>query len=656
MALSCEKAIETEVSATESNLKTYTAVFATPNQNSKVSLEQSGKTEWKVGDVITIHGKKTSENKTVTLDGVTNTISADGKVATFTVALDMEADDYGSDGYYAQYPNSAYAEYESDRARYFNCFNNTNTLLLSGVYDATHERFVFYNVTGALSFTIDGDSFGGFDEYMVVGKDDEVIGYSQYNTRVATGAFTFCHYSSIGAKKSIRGSIEDDGTTVNYVYFPVTEELDTADEAGSRAECVDFEKGFIIYLLKGGVITHMVSTSNDVRIERQSLLRLGDITSHVKTYSAPGSHAAKHPAITGAEDLGATSAGTSNSYIVRADVDGNANKVFKFKAVKGNSSTNVGAINSVEVLWETYNNATSVTSNSVIAQADFEKDGEKDYYEICFKMPGTLKAGNALLAAKDIYDNILWSWHIWVPATEVQSGDYGISTSNIMDRNMGALRISVAQATYTDFDIQSAGLLYQWGRKDPFFGNRAMNSRDKAKGAGEIPANHTGQMTIAETIAHPNLVAVYKGDWNPSSDADLWGNTSEAKTIYDPCPPGYRVPRRSEVDFMSSTPKTSGEGAWTIGGNYTYHDDDKDVDIEYYTWIRLNGATTILPNIVLIDYDGRYSRVGRSMYWSATPKADAAYGYGRYFFEASEGYMDSSKRKSICGNVRCVVQ
>ncbi len=99
----------------------------------------------------------------------------------------------------------------------------------------------------------------------------------------------------------------------------------------------------------------------------------------------------------------------------------------------------------------------------------------------------TRKAGNALIAAYDdekCEGNILWSWHIWVPGTGVdpEAGaiEYyhyswdasGIHTNEyipgrlVMNLNLGALAESPKQSGVLDHDTY--GMLYQWGRKDPF--------------------------------------------------------------------------------------------------------------------------------------------------------------------------------------------
>lgn len=71
--------------------------------------------------------------------------------------------------------------------------------------------------------------------------------------------------------------------------------------------------------------------------------------------------------------------------------------------------------------------------------------------------------GNAVIAVKDAGGNILWSWHIWVtgydPNNEYDTWCIGVK---MMNRNLGALSKEPEDGALTH------GLLYQWGRKDPF--------------------------------------------------------------------------------------------------------------------------------------------------------------------------------------------
>ena len=67
--------------------------------------------------------------------------------------------------------------------------------------------------------------------------------------------------------------------------------------------------------------------------------------------------------------------------------------------------------------------------------------------------------GNALITIHNGAGETLWSWHIWVTdATPMVS--YG-KRLDWMDRNLGALTNAIG-------DIANRGMLYQWGRKEPF--------------------------------------------------------------------------------------------------------------------------------------------------------------------------------------------
>ena len=198
--------------------------------------------------------------------------------------------------------------------------------------------------------------------------------------------------------------------------------------------------------------------------------------------------------------------------------------------------------------------------------------------------------GNAVVAVRDAAGKILWSWHLWFTAADLDATvqRYVLSESSLsmpdvemMDRNLGAL-----SATYDGTDnTRSYGMFYQWGRKDPFvpfrtsdqrlatydaqgaelsFGTAVETSLTAGSGWHVVDGSRIGTAaTIASSIRCPmnfitaansglacsNWLHVAAGALQPD---DLWGcadplfdgSDTGTKTIYDPCPPGYRVPHR----------------------------------------------------------------------------------------------------------------
>jgi hypothetical protein len=199
---------------------------------------------------------------------------------------------------------------------------------------------------------------------------------------------------------------------------------------------------------------------------------------------------------------------TANCYIVSEEGS------YAFDAtLKGNSFQSVGLPAKAEVLWE--------TADYIVASAGtIVRDVELKNNLVTFVASGI--EGNALIAVKDADGVILWSWHIWVtdqPEELSYSNKYG--EFSVLDRNLGATR---ADRGVDDEWKNSSGLVYQWGRKDPF-ANDCYESRDTI-------------LTRQESVELPTIVAANNGQWNSEWDSKIWGFE---KTIHDPCPIGYQV-------------------------------------------------------------------------------------------------------------------
>lgn len=231
--------------------------------------------------------------------------------------------------------------------------------------------------------------------------------------------------------------------------------------------------------------------------------------------------------------------GTANCYIVSFA------GAFKFKAdVKGNSAEPIsGNPTKAEILWESFGTSEVPSIGEIIPSVSYNES------YIYFNTPQILADGNAVIVLKDQSNNILWSWHIWICNGYNPSNNehvYGNNAGTMMDRNLGAL-------TNEKGNVKNYGLYYQWGRKDPFVGDTRFASSSLTTFPRCVSkSSSTG--TISYSIANPDAI-IYGGnsDWANATDNSRWEDT---KTIYDPCPYGWRV----------ATGGTN--GVWAIASGY----------------------------------------------------------------------------------------
>lgn len=261
---------------------------------------------------------------------------------------------------------------------------------------------------------------------------------------------------------------------------------------------------------------------------------------------------------------------TANCYVAP-----DLNRWYSFDArVMGNGKSTLNitprplAGTTAKVLWES-----SVTRGDVIRSVSLSNG------RIVFET-GT-QHGNALVGLFDAAGECVWSWHIWAADYNPNAASHTYASGAVfMDRNLGALTTDCSRP-------EARGLYYQWGRKDPFV--RSDTSPD-GLGAGSSlsgyemsflnPAiyEHDYIMTIDWATKHPTtyIDGASFSDWDDREDVldwlytshpNLWGNrtTSNAsismvneKTIYDPCPPGWRVPHMEAFKDV----------VWKSCGNY----------------------------------------------------------------------------------------
>ncbi|MDR0746079.1 MAG: fibrobacter succinogenes major paralogous domain-containing protein [Mediterranea sp.] len=341
---------------------------------------------------------------------------------------------------------------------------------------------------------------------------------------------------------------------------------------------------------------------------------------------------------------------SSNCYIVApnsAPIAIPVSRANEFDASAIGDATVFGA----ELIWSDVNagNDTGLGGDGCIAGLDISGSGNSGYIIV---YPGR-REGNAVVAVTvgTGADRIKWSWHIWVTSYDPTSNPRVYTntdsvTYTLMDRNLGAIHAGGSNLRWGT--PESLGLHYQWGRKDPFPVSASVTDNTEkaiytAGGATTVDANKTdnggGGISIATTVRNP-LVFYYLytnsyADWcSVTTDSDTrWGNSPYVKSLYDPCPAGWRVPN---------------EHVWVghTTDNFAYTDTPAGRYHEQTGWYPASGYRG--------NYDGKVSGLGiEGYYWSATPTNNYSY---ILFFNSDHAYSNGSFNRAYGFSVRCVAE
>lgn len=308
----------------------------------------------------------------------------------------------------------------------------------------------------------------------------------------------------------------------------------------------NYDKGFTLILtnIKGQRVSYQIPAAN---IARNETVSLGNIEWQ------SGGDAEGNLSIMG----------WANCYMVHGD----GKYSFETTLTDG---TAVGNIASADWLWV----SKVGESNENLLVSDVR------YADGVISFTATANKGNALIAAFDAAGNIVWSWHIWM-TDEPAMMDYENSIYKnqegyfCMDRNLGATSAAI------NGGVETYGLLYQWGRKDPFICGFECETKEtrfangssytvcntkyaQAKWQSECGTKENG--TVAFATANPmyflaanttsnGVIWLAEGEFpnyvNSEDEWSLW--KPFRKTNYDPCPPGYRVPRNNFFGVLTNS-------------------------------------------------------------------------------------------------------
>ena len=215
---------------------------------------------------------------------------------------------------------------------------------------------------------------------------------------------------------------------------------------------VECEADWVEFSYEGNSLT-IFADKNDDNEQRMAIIE-------VIAGSAPDTAVARFKLVQlGDEVVDLSAEATANCYIAptqtalkfRADVKGNGENRDNSRYVPTYGVKIEGA-SYADVVWEATYDGDKTRSVRIIEKEPVYADG------YVYLSTGDIE-GNALVAVYDGGGKLLWSWHLWVTDADIELSE--ANGLQWMDRNLGALT--------ADMDnIANRGMIYQWGRKEPF--------------------------------------------------------------------------------------------------------------------------------------------------------------------------------------------
>ena len=314
---------------------------------------------------------------------------------------------------------------------------------------------------------------------------------------------------------------------------------------------------------------------------------------------------------------------------------------------KTNSGANAG-INGAKIVWADEQDLVHLSASPIF------RDASGDAYLDFEVKQADIKSGNAVVAVTK-NGTVVWSWHLWfapkdalstIAVTNYQGKTYNFTKETLGWKPKGTVSSytiprtvkvkveqtiangGVKQVTVINITQNPGGkkegivTLYQFGRKDAFPGT------DEALPQGSFTKKAGNNMSITNSIQNPQNFYNNGSSWNSYSYYNLWSadNTTVShndnavvKTVYDPCPAGFKMPASNAFTGFTS----DGQRQYTVANVNADGTTDSQKFVAAYGhnfWTNSSKNKTIFFPASGFRYsvDGLLHYVGGSgCYWSA---------------------------------------
>ena len=367
-------------------------------------------------------------------------------------------------------------------------------------------------------------------------------------------------------------------------------------------------------------------------------------------------------------------AAAGNSYVLYNFKDHNNQNITDPWIEKTNGAANNG-VDGAEVVWA--DAANLVHSPSIV------HDGGEGFLDFTVSA-SDIQSGNAVVAVKK-GGTTVWSWHLWfapkdaldkIPVTNYQGKVYNFTKETLgwkptqwsgstydkartvkvkvvqTIKNGGVAQETVINITQNPGNVKKgATTLYQFGRKDAFPG----------VDASELAANsHFTQsagdnMSIMNGIQHPDNFYTWGSSWYSTpptgySYYNLWSaentatgfnDNSVVKTVYDPCPVGFKMPASNA--FTGFTANGQNGGTMNVDGTSDWQTYQNNFGHNFWTSSSKTATINFPASGYRVSGDGSLYNVGFGYYWSAVP-GDTGSGCYLFFFSGNVRPLNNVNR------------
>ena len=328
---------------------------------------------------------------------------------------------------------------------------------------------------------------------------------------------------------------------------------------------------------------------------------------------------------------------------------------------KTNSGANAG-INGAKIVWSDEKDLVHLSTSPIV------HDASGDAYLDFEVKQADIKSGNAVVAVSK-NGTVVWSWHLWfapkdalstIAVTNYQGKTYNFTKENLGWKPKGMVSSyttprtvkvkveqtiangGVKQVTVINITQNPGGkkegttTFYQFGRKDAFPGT------DEALPQGSFNKNAGNNMSITNGIQNPENFYNFGSSWNYYSYYNLWSadnntpgfnDNAVIKTVYDPCPVGFKMPASNAFTGFTSNGQNQNVAA-NINADGTTDSQKYSTAYGHYFWTNSSKNKTIFFPVSGSRYNsnGSLSGVGDvGCYWSAVPY-DTSLGCYLYFY------------------------